>query len=630
VRILIRYDYVEMSGGPTPTDGYNTITIFTRNATTNILDLDTDQGISNVRLITYDIYTLIRSGFYIQGFLETGRKEPLVDISGDFYNIFRITGFDKVDYPIQSVSVSFVFKSGTGEMIGGSINGTILSACIVINKQDPATKNIYSEIWSLVSNPSYLRSGAVKYMLQQIMYTMFDGGGHSIYLEVARDSFPYISFYDRFMLYVKMGFTPVPSEDMKVGAIQVIGGVPQETTIPLNNFRFMSDIYTAYGESTAVTETTSGVSDSLDTFKASFPLFYPTSDRIIMMITGTDISKDKIEAKLSEPLKVPVKVNEVLPTEHYGFLSHSSYQLGDYSFSFKTSRVPENVEIIIMNTPGYPTGKPEVIRNWNINEQYLKYIPIQVLQQYFPGFKSDSSGFIPTPHMGCDKGINFLKATSGSIYFDTTDTTYECKMQNHCYKPGDYYPDLQIYFTTGSESTEPLLGYFGLYTIPPSTSGVYKSSSIAMDPTTGAPPDQTALLWPPGKTTENKQYVFNLSDLIEMVVKEGGHGLKRITIFSCGSLDTNPALNDEMKAVSRYRLGQHISLKDIPIIQPDGTDLGIHDKYEYILTSIIDSISVAHRRILVGGKRLRRYKRNTKRSRAKRVRTTTKRKNTKK
>jgi hypothetical protein len=303
----------------------------------------------------------------------------------------------------------------------------------------------------------------------------------------------------------------------------------------------------------------------------------------------SDIDRPRLDAKIVK-LQTPEKINKIdtsLPDERYGFLSHSAYQLGASAAVFKTAKLPSNVELIIINTPGYNTQDDEVVANWEFNHAYLNNLPLGLLKQYFPGFKANEHGSIPTPHMDSSKGIEFVKATSGSIQFDYTDKKY--KAQIHCYVGGDVYPDLQLYATVGPGSTDFVGSMYGLHLLPKTMAGSAINTIVprptgaaaaaawdsergilikTSDVTTIATNLETGLplrlykSWPPdSEVAENRNLSFNLSYVVGNVA--GRAGTRRITIFSCGSLGGNPELNAEMVAVSNYRIGKTVPVPDL-------------------------------------------------------------------
>lgn len=536
----------------------------------------------------YKVYRLMHTSFYIQGILSGAAAVPyLPDTDPSFINTFQgFLGFDgpnKQGYSIHKYSVAGVFYKDR-----------ILSSCWLLEKNRLGQPPLF-EIWSLSTNPYFLRTGAAKFLIYKVIEYCGSHTTHKIYLEVARDSFPFISFYDRFLLYCKYGFSPLRMDgySAKVMAITSTG----YTGLNLAEFAFKSDITKEYSEETAYTSINPEgppTTGSLALFTTKVPIMYPTTDTIIMSLTLSDIDKSRLDAKIAE-LQTPEKIKKIdisLPSVRYGFLSHSAYQLGESPAVFKTAILPPNVELIIINTPGYNTHSQEVIANWRFNHAYLNNLPLGLLKQYFPGFKANEHGSIPTPHIDSSKGIEFVKATSGSIQFNYMYMEYMgYKAQIHCYGGGDIYPDLELYATLGPTSTDFVSSMYGLHELPITTTGtivndivprptgdaaaeaewdiqrgiLIKTTNAEINETnqrTGLPLEQFKI-WPLKTTVfEDKKYSYDLSYVIEQSIPKDGK-TRRITIFSCGSLEGNPALNAEMVAVSAYRIGQTVSVPDL-------------------------------------------------------------------
>jgi hypothetical protein len=164
--------------------------------------------------------------------------------------------------------------------------------------------------------------------------------------------------------------------------------------------------------------------------------------------------------------------------QNLGILAHSGYVLNPETTGIETFQLPENVEIVVFNTPGYPTTSEQLRENWNFNAKYLNGIPIEILKQYFPGMRAHTCKklqgvgapitgcgntcveggcekyYIPAPNptnaSPCDPlNKKYIQAISGSILFEFSQSKIHC----HCYGPGDSVPDLLFHAESPSPTS---------------------------------------------------------------------------------------------------------------------------------------------------------------------------------
>lgn len=156
--------------------------------------LNRDETATNFRKVNretmYKIYTLMNVGFTLQTDFATSPIVPLTPYEGPFLENDRaVKGFPETGDPIKIYYCAIVYQP----------DRIVLAACLFLCK--PASY----EIWSLASNPLYLRTGAAGLLIKNICFKIWKHG-FPLYLSVASDSYPFITFYDRLLFYGDLGF----------------------------------------------------------------------------------------------------------------------------------------------------------------------------------------------------------------------------------------------------------------------------------------------------------------------------------------------------------------------------------------------------------------------------------------
>jgi len=104
----------------------------------------------------------------------------------------------------------------------------VLAACLLLRKPT------HYEIWALASNPLYLRTGAAGLLLKKICFKTWRTA-RKIYLSVAADSYPFITFYDRLLFYGNLGFNCEDESRVSCFSISTGGSI-----FALNTVTFIS------------------------------------------------------------------------------------------------------------------------------------------------------------------------------------------------------------------------------------------------------------------------------------------------------------------------------------------------------------------------------------------------------
>ncbi len=426
----------------------------------------------------------------------------------------------------------------------------VLSCCVGIYKiytvGDPVL-----EVWGVASNPYYQRSGATKFLLANIINTSYQSIfpfvlNYKIRLEVARDSFPYITFYDRLLMYYKHGFEVVPALTAPIAPILTNAGVGS-----LN----LSDIKISY---------VLGVDGPIGTyndhmfpilnFKTYIPLLYSPAENVYMehvpdIVSHATSGLDVESLRRSEPTMLSDKI----PTNFLYTLYHSNYIVDPETNLIRSRKLPPNVELVIINTPGYYTYHDIVSLNWLFAQTVLSEMSIEKLNLIFRGMKSNLTGEIPSPLIG-NNSIPYLQSIENNLLFKFMYHPGAPVLQFHCYKPGDYYPELVLSVDepspTGTDFAALMYGVYDIpngeinpmgervrdeYYIPLSNEETFDRANWL--------PDHTRHL----RKDKFRELEVNLSDLIARIVTDYTDGEVetmgrppenriRIYVFSCGNV----------------------------------------------------------------------------------------------
>jgi len=168
------------------------------------------------RQLAYEIYKVLHTGFYLQQLIEGAPLDTITGkrtIAEDFLANYR--------------------RPNSGFVaIRDTRYNRILTACLLVKESEHA----YS-IWNLCSHPLYLRTGAARILLTGLCHKLAKS---TIYLEVAKDSYPFISFYHRFLLYADLGFQFVDRAGAPPTNLQYFHRTLGTQTIMARNIQFTS------------------------------------------------------------------------------------------------------------------------------------------------------------------------------------------------------------------------------------------------------------------------------------------------------------------------------------------------------------------------------------------------------
>lgn len=446
--------------------------------------------------------------------------------------------------------------------------GTEVVSCCTLVIMQPGI-----EIWGVSSNPSFKRSGSVNYLFYNIFSKMMESHGGTlpiIRIDVPRESYPYINFYDRFWMYAKLGFTLIN------GSVSLYTGYGASQGVSTaQDVKLVSPLYIEGADDVQLYGSNGQVISRADSKRAN-PIGIPGPDKIIM----STLPNPMIPRKLSEGLYQAREkgfelqpLSKDLPVDQYGFMSHSGYVLTADDDEIAGGKLPDNVELVIFNSPGSATYSSMIKENWEFNQFYLMDFPIGYLKLACPGFKLQD---------GKIRAHDFLSATGDSPVIYITYPPIpgnpqpgESLCQIHSYGPGDMFPEHILQCDVGPGSSDWMAMWFGLYKLPvpwknnvdltrPNVNAYVDASSPLInqlasfgspDPTTKDIPSDVNPIPPSGVST----YKRTLSSFIAAVPP--GSPRVRLCIFSCGTVvGGGDQMNKRLRELSFLKMTRHVTV----------------------------------------------------------------------
>jgi hypothetical protein len=357
---------------------------------------------------------------------------------------------------------------------------TLVSGHLLVVKSvrtSPTTTRLVTEIWGVAADPLYMKSGAGASLLLgtldlaiNIVDELYEhtrgldeniiANNLTIELEVAKDSFPFIDFMDRFTFYARNGFSYASGGISSLDASDVVHNVD------LSRYEFNSE-YLLGNSVSFVRDLASNATLSLDDWKKMYAVSLPNTTQLILfrtkLISAFDSDKTKRDFSIVFNKIKRSTFNQTIPYQAC-WLSHSAY-IPTAEGNLTTFKVPANVEIIIMNSPGYSTTLGTVPKNWNLNTKYLRNVPMDYIQKLFPPFKTVQKHGVQVVPL--ESRNAFTYATSGGVLLNVTNrdyTDYQEYIQIHCYNAGDLCPDMRMTCKLGN-TDDFVASMFGLYNI---------------------------------------------------------------------------------------------------------------------------------------------------------------------
>jgi hypothetical protein len=487
-----------------------------------LMDVDNSDNPSADML--YHCYRIMHAAFYTIDFVLEGRELPNPKGREDFMSEWtNVIGDLFPGAPVKRYVCATVLGS------------EVISCCLLLEKPG----NTF-EVWNVASNPEYIRTGGVKFMFYNIYYRIMENTKSykvNLRLESARNSYPYINFYERFKVYARVGFTPY-SGRMRIsdgdGNIQQI-----EFASPLS-LMFTGPVYTNC--SSAVVVSPGNPLTRLTEYSEKYPIAYPDETRFLMTTFPDEemnigMISQEIQVLKSSGYSIS-PIDRTLPNTQFGWISHTGYiyETRDNTPSeIPMFKVPEGFELLIFNSPGSFTYTPQVRENWNFNIDFLSGQSIGYLKLIFPGYKA-VNGRIPIPNTAVPKSYGQYVTSTGdtpAFYVDNnTDggNSEDSKVvyQIHSYGPGDFCPEMLLScdFSTEKEGVDFAARFSGKYLLS-GDSARWTDIRPPISALRGDTHDSIV-----EKQKEKTLYVQRLSDLL----KTAPEGKTRLCMFGCGSL----------------------------------------------------------------------------------------------
>jgi hypothetical protein len=346
----------------------------------------------------------------------------------------------------------------------GQIASSVLIAVKEINNK------LTFQLSSFATNPAFLKMNFAKLLLLYVyrfVSTYASSSIYSIALVVSTSQFPFINFYNRLLFYLNMKFSPTPY-DIDNSIVHIINNEGTEYHVNLYDIQeFKKDVFNSA------------------TIKNKIQLLYPDKQKgnnIIVEITNETIQQyitlfENMYSEISSKYytNVPMISSRALYNNNYLLISHSGYEIDRDKRYFKSARVPDNYEIIIINTPGSYKYVDQIL-NCDVAfiKNYLNKLPLHIIQSFFPPFRADKTeNKIPSIFYNTTTNakINTNKqwmsysdsTSSGIMIINNIKNEVGSQVQIHAYKSGDTYPDLQLEYSGGLDSNDIVYLYAGLY-----------------------------------------------------------------------------------------------------------------------------------------------------------------------
>lgn len=521
------------------------------------------------RELMYSCYRLMHESFLTMDKVLSGVPIPdLLPIGSDFvtptFNIRGGTLFPERGPPTRTdvILCCIVLKRD------------VVATCLLTltNGRDAPAEGVGVEIWSVASNPAFKRTGGVKYLFYNIFSKLTDMMGGTlpvIRLTVAKDSYPYINFYDRLLLYGKLGFT------MYSGSVLIYNTSGEQISkFTKQDVKFVSPLYT--GAPDLQLRTSDRQIRTLSDLKRDFPIGFPGPETVVMTTIKVPMIPRLITETMEQIREKGFELSPIprdLPSVQWGFLSHSAYIQTPSQSGIKMAVVPENFELVIFNSPGSVTNLSEVSSNWNFVQKYLSSIPIGYLKLLCPGFKpSKGQGVI------LDKDYLISTGESPVFYVGAPNRPSPYLYQIHSYNAGDLFPEHELSGIIGPRSTDFVGLMFGAYQFPArwvrpmprrADLGQYadlSSPNMEVAFSYGSPDLDKKYLprdMPPIPPGGFINYTKTLSSIISNLALNPGP-TKRLYIFSCAILSgmaPDDPVNNFVRNLSTRRMTRHITLQ---------------------------------------------------------------------
>lgn len=585
-------------------------------------------------VIIQKCYNIMRAAFQFEFLLTGSVLLPLaVGIDQIVPSWRNIQGFvfpDDIPKPPSGFVVYLAYVTGRrldndARITDSEGNIEVFSTALIVEKPPSTRTPLRWEIWSVAANSNYMRAGATKFLMYNIIRFGIHYINGNIYLECDRESFPFITFFDRLMMYYKFGFqvtTPTAARvSRNSGAVETfdLKNIFVRKDPSSNDIQFNVSSEGVLSPDTWISE---------NEFRTSITLLYPversgvskagkvvslkhqtgefggeSTQQIVMQFIINDPSYfEFINSQLASmtgptiPRSLSHIPSELFSGKSYGVLFHSEYVPNAAGDGFTLEQLPPNVELVIINSPGFFTYGSIMKAHWDFSQKYLQHFTIEQLKLIFKGI-TPQNGVLPIP-TAANNAIPYVKAIQQNLLIKLTVPEFDTQpiIQFHCYSPGDYYPDMEFSIRSGATSTDFIAPIHGVYDI----TSRYKKADHELDPNRYfgdviandmkkyatedtirditrpqiGIPDRTKRVFyvPPPATGVINDNSGKLSGLIRNVPTivgshfVAGHSSKiRIFVFSCGEVGGDPTgeINSNLRNAANNYIGRVLTVTDM-------------------------------------------------------------------
>ena len=435
------------------------------------------------------------------------------------------------------------------------------------------TKNYFGHfghLWNFATNPLYSGCGYGTYFINLIKRDLKTISGKQLRLVVSNSNYPFMSFEERLLFYVKKGFS-IASQNLTKPNIKMYSSDNDQIKITRIN-PYDDTKCTLIGVNKDGT-TISGVMSYTDLKNKYLISVIDKSKQLI----GISII-DSVPSIITPPMYLPDRSYSKPPDMLYSCLFHGeimSKSLTDGTI--ETFTVPENVELIIVNQ----IGSNLYASQWRLfltmyNNFNMSDIPIEILQYIFPKIHTTNKTYkdelarpeILVPTLVKDRqrqqNIQITKQFSSSLLLkgNSGDVTGNA-LTARVYRPGDICPEMnlsmKIHTKAGKYSTiyDCALRGGGLR-VSSNHKTMYVPPENYLDPSNFLSKDR---VFPNKKTIEDYidtsvsgaeikpgffvRSITKLSDMIEKAKEDSAESddddkiLIRIVVGCCAAMDSN-------------------------------------------------------------------------------------------
>lgn len=320
------------------------------------------------------------------------------------------------------------------------------------------TNDDFGHLWSFSTNPLYSGRGYGTFFINRIKQDLKRIGVRQLRLVVSNSNYPFMSFEERLLFYVKKGFS-VGSQNPSKPNIKIYP--PDRTEYRIKGI----------GPNNA----TECLLIEVDSDGNELRKLQKYTDLKNSLISVIDPSKQLIGISVIDstpkitPLKgIPMRSYSGPPDKLYSCLFHG--EIINKSFkngTIKTFKVPENVELIVLNQIGsYLYDYQWILFLQMYNDFEMSTIPIEILQYIFPKCRTTNITYtdettrpeilVPSLVKNTEHNIKVTKQFSSSLLIKRVNGH---AFTARVYESGDICPEMSLSMTIHTKAGADLRNY---------------------------------------------------------------------------------------------------------------------------------------------------------------------------